>query len=65
MTSLWEHEDFDKRGIQPKIAEDRPYDRWTLENVEPVREAYRGLGRGQRAYMTRLAGKLPAYRDRT
>jgi hypothetical protein len=46
---------FEDHGITPEVAGARPYIRWTLENVQPVRDGYAGLNQYQRAFMTRLA----------
>ena len=46
---------FSKRGIDPDIARERPYVRWTREDIAPVRKAYTRLNKNQRAYMSRLA----------
>ncbi|MDP9224729.1 MAG: DUF3854 domain-containing protein [Actinomycetota bacterium] len=46
-----------EHGIDPAIAAARPYVRYTREDREPVRDEYAPLSRGQRSYMTRVAGK--------
>ena len=46
---------FTKRGIDPKIASDRPYKRWTTDDVGPVLDAYEDIRPGQLRWMLGLA----------
>jgi len=46
---------FLEHGITPEIAAARPYVRYTVDNHQAVKDAYRDLNRDQRGYMTRLA----------
>jgi hypothetical protein len=51
----------DERGILPEVWEDRPYVRWTTEDIFPVLKGYAGLNQYQRAFMTRMAKQSPGW----
>ena len=49
------------RGVSPEVVAARPYIRYTVDDRSSVRVAYRGLSPGQRAYMTKLAGRSDGF----
>jgi len=52
---------FEERGISAEVRDARPYIPWTLEDISLVREAYRNLSPGQRAFMTKIANQGPGF----
>ena len=52
---------FKERGITPEIRDARPYTPWETDNLDPVREAYGGLGRAGLNFALRIARQSPGY----
>lgn len=44
-----------EHGVTDEVRAARPYVRWTMDDLEPVREAYAGLSPGQRKTLLRWA----------
>ena len=52
---------FSEHAISAQVADARPYVRWTTDNIQPVKDAYKTLTKGQRAHMSRVAGQADGW----
>lgn len=50
-----------EHAIAREVWQGRPYVRWTMIDATPVQRAYAGLQPGQRAFLSRCAGRSPGW----